>query len=113
MEGGTPLLRELHLGRGKLYLGAGAGRGPVILIFVTNIGFLIMAAVIMWRQQKKRNIKQKSSDVGGWLKDVTTLMVAMGITWIIGLAVVEIYLWFTGGNPSVLLLQLFSLLLSF
>ena len=48
-----------------------------------------MAAVIMWRQQKKRNIKQKSSDVGGWLKAVITLMVVMGITWIIGLAVVE------------------------
>ena len=44
----------------------------------------------MWRQQKKRNIKQKSSDVGGWLKAVITLMVVMGITWIVGLAVVEI-----------------------
>ena len=49
-----------------------------------------MAALIMWRQQKKRNIKQKSSDAGGWLKAVITLMVVMGITWIIGLAVVEI-----------------------
>ena len=64
--------------------------GPVILIFLTNIGFLIMAAVIMWRQQKKRNIQTKSSDVKGWLKAVITLMVVMGITWIIGLAVVEI-----------------------
>ena len=64
--------------------------GPVILIFLTNIGFLIMAAVIMWRQQKKRNIQTKSSDVGEWLKAVITLMVVMGITWIIGLAVVEI-----------------------
>ena len=50
----------------------------------------MMAAVIMWRQQKKRNIKQKSSYIGGWLKAVITLMVVMGITWIIGLAVVEI-----------------------
>ena len=64
--------------------------GPVILIFLTNIGFLIMAAVIMWRQQKKRNIQQKSGDVGGWLKAVIALVVVMGITWIIGLAVVEI-----------------------
>ena len=64
--------------------------GPVILIFLTNIGFLIMAAVIMWKQQKNRNIQQKSSDVGGWLKAVITLMVVMGMTWIIGLAVVEI-----------------------
>ena len=43
----------------------------------------------MWTQQKKRNIQMKSSDVGGWLKAVITLMVVMGITWIIGLAVVE------------------------
>ena len=63
--------------------------GPVILIFLTNIGFLIMSAVIMWRQKKKKNIQQKSSDVGGWLKAVITLMVVMGITWIIGLVVVE------------------------
>ena len=62
---------------------------PVILIFLTNIGFLIMAAVIMWRQQKKRNIKQKSGGVGGWFKAVITLMVVNGITWMIGLAVVE------------------------
>ena len=64
--------------------------GPVIPIFLTKIGFLVMAAVIMWRQQKKRNNKQMSSDVGGWLKAVISLMVVMGITWIIGLAVVEI-----------------------
>ena len=49
-----------------------------------------MAAVIMWKHKKKRNIQQKSGDVGGWLKAVITLMVVMGITWIIGLAVVEI-----------------------
>ena len=64
--------------------------GPVIPIFLTNIGFLVMASVIMWRQQKKRNNKQMSSDVCGWLKAVITLMVVMGITWIMGLAVVEI-----------------------
>ena len=63
--------------------------GPVILVVLTNIGFLIMAAVIMWRQQKKRNINKESSDYSGWLKAVITLMVVMGITWIIGLAVVE------------------------
>ena len=63
--------------------------GPVILIFLANIGFLIMAAVIMWRQQKKRNNKQKCSGVCGWLKAVITLIVVMGITWIIGLAVME------------------------
>ena len=50
----------------------------------------MMAAVIMWRQQKKRNNKQNSSGFGGWLMAVITLMVVMGITWIIGLAVVEI-----------------------
>ena len=44
----------------------------------------------MWRQQKKRNIQLKSNDFCGWLKAVITLMVVMGLTWIIGLAVVEI-----------------------
>ena len=48
-----------------------------------------MAAVIMWRQQKKRNINKKSSDFSGWLKAVIALMVVMGITRVIGLAVVE------------------------
>ena len=44
----------------------------------------------MWRQQKKRNVKQKSRNVGGWLKALIIPMVVMGIPWIIGLAVVEI-----------------------
>ena len=64
----------------------------MILIFLTNIGFLVMATVTtICRQQKKRNIsQQKSGYFGGWSKAVITLMVVMGITWIIGLAVVEI-----------------------
>ena len=66
--------------------------GPVIPIFLTNIGFLIMAAVIMWRQQNKRNIMKKSRNVGGWLKALIILIVVMGIPWVIGLPVVQVEL---------------------
>ena len=31
---------------------------PVIVIFLANIGFFIMAATIMWRHQKKQKDKQ-------------------------------------------------------
>ena len=61
---------------------------PVMLVFLTNIGFLIMAAVIMWRQQKKGNINKKSSELSRLLKTVVALSVVLGITWIIELAVV-------------------------
>ena len=61
---------------------------PVMLVFLTNIGFLIMAAVIMWRQQKKGNINKKSSELSRLLKTVVALTVVLGITWIIELAVV-------------------------
>ena len=52
--------------------------GPVILVFLTNIGYLIMTAVIMWRQQKKRNINKKSSDFSGMLEALIALTVVMG-----------------------------------
>ena len=63
---------------------------PVIRIFFINICFLIMAAIIMWNQQKKRIFKKESYKVLGWPKAVASLMVVMGFTWIIGLLIVRI-----------------------
>ena len=48
-----------------------------------------MAAIIMWRQQRKRDIKTESNKVLKWLKAVISLTVVMGLTWIIGVLVVE------------------------
>ena len=63
---------------------------PVVLIFIINVCFLVMAAKIMWNQQRKREIKKKSHKVLGWLKALLSLTVVMGLTWIIGLLVVEV-----------------------
>ncbi len=48
-----------------------------------------MAAVIMWKQQKKRKINSESNQALKWLKAVVSLTVVMGLTWIIGVLVVE------------------------
>ncbi len=61
----------------------------MIIIFVCNIVLLVMAAIIMWRQQRKRDIKTESNKVLKWLKAVISLTVVMGLTWIIGVLVVE------------------------
>ena len=48
-----------------------------------------MAASIMWRHQK-RQIEQKTiSNVCNWLKSAMSLTVIMGLTWIVGLILVE------------------------
>ena len=44
----------------------------------------------MWKQQKKRAIKKESHKILGWLKAVISLMIVLGLTWVIGLFVVEI-----------------------
>lgn len=61
--------------------------GPVILIFLINLGFLIMAAVILWKLQQKRPPHTKS--VKSWIKAVASLTIVMGFTWMIGLIIVE------------------------
>ncbi len=48
-----------------------------------------MAAIIMWKQQRKRGIKTESNKILKWLKAVISLTVVMGLTWIIGVLVVE------------------------
>ena len=44
----------------------------------------------MWNQQTKQASKKKSEKVFGWLRAVSSLIVVMGLTWIIGLLVVEV-----------------------
>jgi len=49
-----------------------------------------MAAVIMCHHQMKANEKSKFSNIMSWLKGVASLVVVMGITWIMGLLVVSL-----------------------
>ncbi len=48
-----------------------------------------MAAIIMWKQQRKRDVKTESNKILKWLKAVISLTVVMGLTWIIGVLIVE------------------------
>ena len=49
-----------------------------------------MAAVQMWRHKKKQHGEMKAKDVKKWLKAVTSLVVVMGVTWIVGVLIVEV-----------------------
>ncbi len=62
---------------------------PVIIIFVCNLIFFVMAAIIMWKQQRKRVVRTESNKILKWLKAVISLTVVMGLTWIIGVLIVE------------------------
>ncbi len=48
-----------------------------------------MAAVILWKQQRKRDVRTESNKILKWLKAVISLTVVMGLTWIIGVLIVE------------------------
>ena len=61
---------------------------PATLIFLTNIGFFIMATTIMWRHQKKTKEKKKITSFANWFKAACSLTIVMGITWIIGIILV-------------------------
>ena len=61
---------------------------PATLIFLTNIGFFIMTATIMWRQQKKIKENNKTTSFANWFKAACSLTIVMGITWIIGIFLV-------------------------
>ncbi len=62
---------------------------PVIIIFVCNLIYFVMAAIIMWKQQRKRDVRTESNKILKWLKAVISLTVVMGLTWIIGVLIVE------------------------
>ena len=62
----------------------------MIIILLINIALLIMAAVQMWRHKKKRYGEMKAKEVKKWLKAVTSLVVVMGVTWIVGVLIVDV-----------------------
>lgn len=63
---------------------------PVIVIFLLNIGFLVMAAIVMLNHKRKKRGELNRKDIKNWLKTLASLVVIMGLTWIIGIAIVEV-----------------------
>ncbi len=79
---------------------------PVILIFLANICFFIMAVDIMWKHQQKRKEISKISNMKHLLKHALLLTVIMGLTWIFGLLIIE--------EPNLLpFVYVFSILVAF
>ena len=58
--------------------------GPVILIFLANIGFFIMTFYVIWHHPKKSKPLKKFRS---WMKAAVSLTVIMGLTWVPGLFV--------------------------
>ena len=63
---------------------------PVAIVFLVNICFFIMAARISWLQIRKKKTSKNVGKVVGWLKSSVSLVVVLGLTWITGVAVVEV-----------------------
>lgn len=63
---------------------------PVIVITVINVAFFIMAAVILWRQSNKKVFSSDVKHVKKWLRALVSLVVVMGLTWIVGVMIVEV-----------------------
>ena len=64
---------------------------PVVVIIFVNVGFFIMAAIAMWRHNKRQTGGEISKErLRRWLKTLASLVVVMGITWIFGVLIVEV-----------------------
>ena len=64
---------------------------PVIVIILINVGFFIMAAIAMWRHNKRQTGGGMSNErLRSWLKTLASLVVVMGLTWIFGVLIVEL-----------------------
>ena len=64
---------------------------PVILIILINVGFFIMAAIALWRHNKRQTGGEMSKErFGSWLKSLISLVVVMGLTWLIEFLVVYV-----------------------
>ena len=64
---------------------------PVIVIILINVGFFIMAAIALWRHNKRQTSGEISKEhLRSWLKTLASLVVVMGLTWISGVLIVEV-----------------------
>ena len=64
---------------------------PVIVIILINVGFFIMAAIALWRHNKRQASGEISKErLRSWLKTLASLVVVMGLTWIFGVLIVEV-----------------------
>ena len=64
---------------------------PTVFIFIANICFFIMAASISWKRHNRKRVMEKNNKaVLGWLKSIIPLVVVLGLTWILGLLIVEV-----------------------
>ena len=64
---------------------------PVIVIILINVGFFIMAAIAMWIHNKRQTGGEMTKErFRSWLKTLASLVVVMGLTWIIGVLIVEV-----------------------
>lgn len=52
-----------------------------------NIGFFVMATVIMYRHQRRQTHQSGVQKVKHWIKASVSLVVVMGITWVMGVLV--------------------------
>jgi uncharacterized protein YacL len=57
---------------------------------LTNVAFLTMAAIVMWKHKKRQIGKMEAKHVRSWLKALVSLAVIMGLTWIFGVLIVEV-----------------------
>ena len=64
---------------------------PVIVIILINVGFFIMAAIALWRHNKRQTGGEMSKErLRSWLRTLVFLVVVMGLTWIFGVLIVEV-----------------------
>ncbi len=63
---------------------------PSLLIFLANIGFFIMTAKITWQRHMRKDVNKTVQNVFGWLKSTVPLVFIMGLTWVLGLVVLNV-----------------------
>ena len=63
---------------------------PVVVIFLANVGFFIMATMISRQQQKRKVSNKPVQTVIGWLKSTVPLVIILGLTWIVGVLVMNV-----------------------
>jgi Trk-type K+ transport system membrane component len=63
---------------------------PVIAIILTNVGFFVMAIIVLWKQKKRRTGDMNAKQVRKWLKASASLLVVLGVPWIFGVLLVEV-----------------------